>query len=533
MNKKNISPTNPQGVEYPEAVTATGTMVYAIKLDKNRGDCKGVRFFFLGCEGDDEEEMTFIQRKTKNGFTKFFRHKPGYIGDRDEPDRYLHNYAELRLKQRFDESADSGEFIVQYYVIEKCKSYHECKLKDEVKCNGDPKLTLKQLNLRDLYDTCTIEKGEDKYIADLLLTNSKDSSVKPMFLEIYVTHKCTDKKINSGYPIIEIKIKQKEDADNEIIENASSLVDEYLFMQSETIRKTAPIIFYGFDKEIPFTKYLYYGNFLLTKKDNHLVADCRTIACNEVSNFVPPNRVFSLSIPLYELKDVDLYELGMAKAQNLGFSVRDCSLCARYKIPTMQKDHIDARSCRLLNVTYSFKDKEGNNKHIQNPYVFCLPPRCDYFDKSMQAIGCRYYFIDNRRISSLVHNLDNIPILMWVDEDLLIKQTAKNIARIEDNKQKSFSDDNIGISHAETPYHKNGEKYEDVHENTKNIDCSKEVELLHNSNMVLLKECRHICPYNRWDCGYCLDSTEKDRRRYVICNSPLSPASKKEGTGTL
>lgn len=419
MNKKNISPTNPQGVEYPEAVTADGTMVYAINLDKNRSDCEGVHFFFLGCEGDDEEEMKFIQRKTKNGFTKFFRHKQGYLGDRNEPDRYLHNYAELRLKQRFDESVESGKFIVQYYVVEKCQFYRDCKLKNKVKCSGNPKITLKQLNLRDLYDTCTIEKGEDKYIADLLLTNSKDSSVKPMFLEIFVTHKCTDEKINSGYPIIEIKIRQKEDAENEIIENAGDLVDEYLFMQPETIRNIAPIKFYGFDKDIPFKKYLHFGNFLLTKKDNRLVADCRAIACNEVSIFAPPNRAFSLSIPLNDLKDIDIYELGMAKAQKLGFSVRDCSLCARYKIPTMQKDRIDARSCRLLNVTYSFKDKEGNDKHIQNPYVFWLPPRCNNFDKSMQAIGCRDFYIDSRRISSLVHYLDNIPKLMWTDERLL------------------------------------------------------------------------------------------------------------------
>ena len=240
-----------------------------------------------------------------------------------------------------------------------------------------------------------------------------------MFLEIFVTHKCTDKKINSGYPIIEIKIRQKEDAENEIIENAGDLVDEYLIMQPETIRNTAPIKFYGFDKEIPFNKYLHFGNFLLTMKDSRLVADCRAITCNEVSNFASPNRVFSLSIPIDELKDIDLYELGMAKAQKLGFSVRDCSLCARYKIPTMQKDRIDARSCRLLNVTYSFKDKEGNDKHIQNPYVSWLPPRCNNFDKSMQAIGCRDYYIDSRRISSLVHYLDNIPKLMWTDERLL------------------------------------------------------------------------------------------------------------------
>ena len=204
MSKKRISENNPRGVEYPEAVNADGKMVFAINLDKKRGDCEGVHFFFLGCEGDKEEEMLFIERKHRNGVTKFFRHKPGYIGDRNEPDRYLHNYSELRIKQRFDESEHSEEFMVQYYILEQCPFYGDCKSRDTIKCQGQPRLSYKQLNLRDFYDTCTPEKGENKYIADLLLTNSKDSTIKPMFLEVYVTHKCTEEKINSGYPIIEI-----------------------------------------------------------------------------------------------------------------------------------------------------------------------------------------------------------------------------------------------------------------------------------------------------------------------------------------
>lgn len=217
MNRKLISERNPQGVEYPEAVTADGSLVNTIDLEKGSEGWEEMKFYFPGCEGDDEEEMLFIQRKHKNGVTKFFRHRPGYLGDRNEPDRDLHNYVELRIKQRFDESLSSGEFPVQYYIVEKCPDSSTCKLKSSLKCKGEPKPVLKTLNLRRLYDTCSIEKGADKYIADLLLTNSQDETVKPMFLEVFVTHKCTEEKIASGYPIIEIKIIQKEDADNAIV----------------------------------------------------------------------------------------------------------------------------------------------------------------------------------------------------------------------------------------------------------------------------------------------------------------------------
>ena len=367
MNRKLISERNPKGVEYPEAVTADGCLVSAIDLEKGSEGWEEMKFFFPGCEGDDEEEMLFIQRKHKNGVTKFFRHRPGYLGDRNEPDRYLHNYAELRIKQRFDESLSSGEFPVQYYIVEKCPDSSTCKLKSSLKCKGEPKPVLKTLNLRKLYDTCSIEKGADKYIADLLLTNSQDETVKPMFLEVFVTHKCTEEKIASGYPIIEIKIIQKEDADNAIVENAGEVVDEYLFMQSENRKSLPPIVFYGFKRDVPFNSYVNFGNFLLTKKDNELVADCRAIVCKEVDGFAPENRAFSLSVPLDEIKGIDIYEMGMAKALSMGLKVRDCSICNLYKLPIRRS----------------------------------------------------LYYLDRRRILNLVRSLEKTNKLLWVDESLL------------------------------------------------------------------------------------------------------------------
>ena len=90
--RKRITAKNPQGVLYSEANLADGSIVYAYSIDKSQEKWKGIRFYFLGCEGDDDEEMVFVQRKTRHGFTKYFRHRPGYIKARNEPDRYLHNY---------------------------------------------------------------------------------------------------------------------------------------------------------------------------------------------------------------------------------------------------------------------------------------------------------------------------------------------------------------------------------------------------------------------------------------------------------
>lgn len=487
MNRKLISERNPQGVEYPEAVTADGSLVSAIDIEKGCDGWDEMKFYFPGCEGDDEEEMLFIQRRHKNGVTKFFRHRPGYLGDRNEPDRYLHNYAELRIKQRFDESLSSGEFPVQYYVVEKCPDSTPCKLRSSLKCKGEPKPVLKTLNLRKLYDTCSIEKGANKYIADLLLTNSKDDTVKPMFLEVFVTHKCTEEKIASGYQIIEIKINQKEDADNAIIENAGEVVDEYMFMQSENRNVLPLIVFYGFKRDVPFNSYVNYGNFLLTKKDNELIADCRAVVCKDIESFTPEDRAFSLSVPLDEIKNIDIYEMGMAKALDLGLKIRDCSLCAQYKQPIRRSWYYVSHPCRLNNVTYTYKDEKGINRQILNPYIFRMPYRCNGFDKAKMAIGCRRFSLDRQRIRNLVRTLENTNKLLWVEESLLplkpkTVEKPRPVEKVE-----------------ESPLPTNPKTYE------------------YGRKLLTPQEC-FSCPIYRPQCGHCLGAEMKDGRRYVVCD---------------
>lgn len=416
MKKK--SAKKPHGIKYPVAVTGDGQLVSAIDLDKERVKYEGKHFYSPGCEKDDEEEMLFIARKHKNGVTKYFRHKPGYLKDIKEPDRYLHNYAELRLKQRFDESKETGEFFIKYYVNEGCQYYKECKVKNAINCQAKPHYTLKQWNLRELYDICSIEKGKDKYIADLLLENSR-TQIHPTLLEVLVTHKCSDEKKESGNQIIEIKISKEEDADNEIIENAGDLVDEYLFLQPENKPNVPPIKFYGFKRDGDFDNYTSLQNFSLAKKENSLYADCKTNACNEIKEFTPENCAFSLFVASKELKDIDIYELGMAKAHDLGLRVRDCTLCNQYLQPFLRVGLISTFPCRLINKTLTYKDTNGKDINIENPYIYKMPYRCDGFDKSQQAAGCRRFSLDKQRISKLVRYVENKHHMMWVDESLL------------------------------------------------------------------------------------------------------------------
>ncbi len=349
--RKRITTTNPQGVKYSEANLADGSIVYAYMIDKSQETWKGVRFYFLGCEGDEEEEMVFVQRKKGNSYTRYFRHRPGYIKARNEPDRYLHNYAELRMKQRFDDSADSGEFMVNYYEEEICPYYNTCALAKVIDCEASGKARKKTINLRDIYDTCTPEKGEDKYIADLLLTNSKDNTIKPMFLEIYVTHKCSEEKIKSGNKIIEITIKKKEDAECDITENMGDVANRYNFMRFPDQIVPPPIWFHGFERDSSFNNYTQYASFhLIDNGDGSYKGFSKKVDSFEVKALSSPELVRSLYGRLSEISCTDLYELGIAKAYTEGLNVRDCSICTK-RNQCKNKGKADlSLSCSLFDV---------------------------------------------------------------------------------------------------------------------------------------------------------------------------------------
>ena len=402
MNKKLVSGNNPQGVEYPEAVTADGKLVSAIDIEKGSATWEGVKFYFPGCETDEEEEMLFIQRKHKNGVTKFFRHRPGYIGDRNESDRYLHNYAELRLKERFDESQETGCFPIQYYVIEKCPSEVSCKQKKFFKCNGSPKVKLKTLNLRDKYDTCTLEKGIGKYIADLIFSNSKNRSVKPLVIEVFVTHKCSEEKQNSDIPIIEIKIEKKEDAESNIVENAGAIMNEF-HISAPVIPAVPQISFYGFNRKAFFNNFLQLETFKLFRKGNEMVSDYNSISCNENSIFSDNDCVLSLSAPKGVL-DGDICTIGMAIAHQRGLSIRNCEICER-------------RSKTKL--------------------ISCIAGRLNSdneFDKRNWAPNCDFYSISEHKINKIIQNLKNKNIYLWVDDNSQQIQITRGQAHCEVSK---------------------------------------------------------------------------------------------------
>ena len=136
-----------------------------------------------------------------------FRHKV----DTCSYETYLHKLAKKKLKEKFD---TNKEFEIVVQRKRRCERSGNCKFERKEVCfiQYDGKYDLKD---KGLYDLCTEEQAvlNGRFVADLLIT-SQNGTQKPLLIEIWVTHKSTEQKTQSGLPIIEIHIDSEDQVDD-------------------------------------------------------------------------------------------------------------------------------------------------------------------------------------------------------------------------------------------------------------------------------------------------------------------------------
>lgn len=144
----------------------------------------------------------------------YFRARRGYALN---PETELHQYVKTILKHRFD---TEEKFPIRYYRKDTCPFKDECIFYD--KLNDDCGMLEKRLfeyDLKQFYDTATIEESHKGFTADVLLTSTQVKR-RPVFLEVAVTHPCEPEKIDSGIKIIELFVEKEDDAYCELEESS-------------------------------------------------------------------------------------------------------------------------------------------------------------------------------------------------------------------------------------------------------------------------------------------------------------------------
>lgn len=143
-------------------------------------------------------EQLIIKEGSKK--RKHFAHKSNSNCDGES---YIHKIWKKRIKDKF---YSNSPFIIKYVVGTPCKEETTCLIKKKIsvlKCN---KCYVKEVDLKQEYDTCEEEVEYKGFVGDIVLSDSKNPDKEPLFIEIDYTHPCDEEKIASGIRIIEFKV---------------------------------------------------------------------------------------------------------------------------------------------------------------------------------------------------------------------------------------------------------------------------------------------------------------------------------------
>lgn len=233
---------------------------------------------------------------------------------------YLHRLAKIKIQKAF---LSSNQFLLSYKAKAICS--YDCPFVGSPKCEGEKPV---EFDLRRYYDTCEIEATYKQFKADLFLSSSINPNIPPVLVEIMVTHKCTEEKINDGVRIIEIPIQSEEQIENII--KACKLSAERDKPLKYSYYNQGPITLYNFNKVESFDPVGYFDEYedcfsrkntivlWLNNKGQFRSFDCH---CYEVSAKLPPNVHYFVTEIATPFKEI------FQEFSKQGVRIRNCFLC--------------------------------------------------------------------------------------------------------------------------------------------------------------------------------------------------------------
>lgn len=385
-------------ITYPNAVDENGDVHNIGEITpENRTAHK---YYCLGCD----KEMVPVLCKDK---TDHFRHK---VNDLCNPETYLHNLAKKYLARQFE---TKKRFEVSYYTRNECPHQDSCPLFARFhwkECSG---IILHTVDLKEKYDTCQIEGTYNVYRADVLLTNSQDSEIPPVFLEVSVSHDCTPEKLHSGLHIIEMKIRSEADFKRPIVENKGPMVPEkeepksqysYQRYYSPPVPEPSFIMFHNFVREFhrDDVKLL---DFFALFEDGKMGDKEKFLPCRSVGKKYLKASTFELALFGDGRrgrigKRYNLFNLGLTQAMLHNQKIRHCCYCLHYQrcsVP-MEVERVNPRTGQ-------------KEKIIQKVYNMRI--KNDQMDKYKLAASCKNWRLNEALCRQVKSDYHREQIFVW------------------------------------------------------------------------------------------------------------------------
>ena len=308
---------------------------------------------------------------------------------------YLHKLAKLLFKQKFEQANEINITRINHII---CGCKNVCKMPINKNFCKESKEVI--INLKNYFDRCTLEKGYNGFVADILLENSHNK-FPPLMIEIAVTHPCSREKIKSKNPIFEITIENENDIMNmfngNMLNGKKYNFKEYVSTSKGPLNIELPIQIF-----MVYKSGKYFSNVLHKRCTEQIHPDSKYLfQCIVYTDFKIFNDYY---VNLEESVTLDEF---VAIAQNAGFDIKSCNRCKFYKKNTYDS----AKICTLY--------KKYQTPH--HPNYLC-------------AYGCTHYWIENKA------TLPNKKYYIINSELDKFKQIQNDLRSIyNDNKQEGVS----------------------------------------------------------------------------------------------
>lgn len=284
-------------IKYKYALDDGNNMIDIAMIDKKLRSCS--KYYCISC---GRELIAKLGDKNKHHFA----HKVSTDTVLCSNETYLHKLAKLKIKEIFD---NNKTFTIRREKHIICSFIGFCEF--SLGKNSCSLIKNIDVNLKQYYDLCNIEKPIKNFKADILLENSIEKNIKPILIEILVTHPCSEDKINSKLPIIEIPITSEEDI-IKIEEETKLYGKSYNISPKE---ESEPM-----DIDYTFTKYA------LFESGKYKEETFYDNTCKYINKTIYEKALLELSV----YKGILGGNYFLFHALSLGYNIKDCSICQNY-----------------------------------------------------------------------------------------------------------------------------------------------------------------------------------------------------------
>jgi len=349
-----------------------------INISEVRKSSKGSKYYCIGCNNE------LIPRKGKVK-THHFAHKKAISCPSET---YLH----LLGKKLFFDSYlnclnNKRPFIIEIYQDKTC-DFYEKVLKQVCHFNANTS----KFDLTKYFDNIQMERTEGSFIPDLVLFT--EGIEDRIFIEIAVTHKSSELKLDSDYRIIEIEVEDDEGFEP-IRNNLLSVKDSNInFVNFQNKRKVGSFCKGNCQKSFDFFRIDKNGRGILTQ--NNL---------KEINHFLKQ-----------QLTKVAHYYI----TEDLGDYYR---VKFKYFVAKSYKENIRIKNCFICR--YHAQNNSWYYENARENPVFCkfLKIKCN----SNHAVSCEYFKVEMDYVDGLIELRKKLIEHLKEDEKLIEADLKKII----------------------------------------------------------------------------------------------------------